>query len=183
VLLPLIYNTREGMMKKSFRDHMIEKNPELGQRIGFYEQLGVMEPVLWAQSEIDGRPAIAQCLLRQGLLQEICAKAGQSWRRQILEEDTCLENREIIEEAQEAIKSLTKLGVSEDLLTPIIRFAQATAVKNIGTLLDLGARIMPHPQLSSERLTSWKVCAQAADGSILGPLGDISPLLNDPKEL
>lgn len=52
-------------MKKSFRDHMVEKNPELGQRIEFYEQLGVMEPVLWAQSEIDGRPAVAQCLLRQ----------------------------------------------------------------------------------------------------------------------
>lgn len=169
--------------RKSLEDHLVEKFPELVEMSKFYESLGVSRPILWAKSELDGKPSVAKCLLRHGFLSEIGNQEDHSWSDRIATGDVNCSNQGLIKRAQDCLDDLAKLGVTPEHITPIIRLTEAQAVKNIAQLLDLGPEILLMPMPGAQRDQSWTICSETPQGEIGPRIGSLIPLLNDPNEI
>lgn len=170
-------------MSKDFRSRLLEEHPQLQELAVAYQELGVLEPLLWARSELEGSPVLALCLLRAGMLREVCSRDDHDWIEQIEREDCSISNPVTIKEAQESLRNLRRSGVELTSLTPIVRFVQSVAIKNVADLLDAGPRLLPEHSTSPARDSRWSLHVVRVDGSTVPMPGGISAALRDPDEL
>jgi len=159
------------MPKRSHAEHLIAQNPALRQLSEYYESLGLLEPVLWAQGETEGEACVSTAALLHALRNEVLRLDDNGeWLNRVREGDLNVENESLLNRAREAITRLDALGVPADLILPLVRVAQAEAVNNMASLLDQGPRISCLP-LPPGREVDWQLVEVDAEGK---PRADIS---------
>lgn len=142
--------------KKSCSEYLLEQHPELHALFPYYESLGMAEPVLWAQSESCGEPAVALAALVHGFCSEVSAPADSRWLDQLREGELNINEGPLLSDAQQALGRLRALGIAGELLMPLVRAAQAQAVNNIAAMIDMGPEIVCLP-LPQGREAHWQL--------------------------
>lgn len=164
------------MSKKSHREHLLERFPELQALVPYYESLGVAEPALWALSESSGEPTVATAALVHGLHREVAAAGDIGWLQQLSEGDLNIEEGPLLREAQQALDRLRESGVTHEMLMPLVRAAQAHAVNDIAAVVDMGPGILCLP-LPPGRETHWQLFEVDADEAPGKPLSGFASMV------
>jgi hypothetical protein len=91
------------------------------------------------------------------------------WLQQLGEGDLNIEEGPLLSEAQQALDRLRDSGITDEMLMPLVRAAQAHAVNGIAAVIDMGPGILCLP-LPPGRETHWQlfeVDAEEAPGKPL----------------
>lgn len=165
------------MSKKTYTEYICEIKPQLREMAEYYSVLGLSEPVLWAESELNGEPAIAKAALIYALRQQITQADGHEWIQMLEQGNTSFENPAISQAAQEALKIITSAGIEPTTLTAVVRAIQSEVITNIASLLEYGPNINCIP-LPAGREAHWQLFSTDEDGKAAAEITGLNGICN-----
>lgn len=166
------------MAKKTYAEFICEKYPQLREMAEYYAALGLSEPVLWAESELNGEPAVAKAALIYALRQQITAHDDPLWVTRIQSNGVSLDNPQLLKNAQDVLEKISNAGLALSELTPLVRLIQAETVDNITSLLEEGPAISCIP-LPQGRESEWQLFTVDEDGQALAEITGLAGICDD----